>query len=79
MNKRFTLEGTKVYCDDDFKLDRSLRRFRNKVEDGGILKDLKERNEGYAKPSIKRKKAKSAARQRWLRQLKNEQLPPKLY
>jgi ribosomal protein S21 len=78
MNKGFTLDGTRVDCRDE-PIERSLRRFKNKVADGGILMDLKERNEGYAKPSIKRKKAKDQARRRWLRQLKMEQLPPKLY
>jgi len=77
MNKGFMLEGTRVECRDD-NIEKSLRRFKKKVQDGGILMDLKER-EGYTKPSLKRRKAKNQARRRWLRKIKMEELAPKLY
>ena len=44
----------------------ALRKFKKKVQEDGILQELKNR-EFYEKPSIKRKKAKAAARSRWLK------------
>ena len=37
------------------------------INNEGILKDLRDK-EYYEKPSLKRKKAKAAARKRWLKQ-----------
>ena len=44
----------------------AIRRFKKKVQDSGILQELREK-EFYEKPSIRRKKAKAAARSRWLK------------
>ena len=77
MHKGFILEGTRVECRDD-NIEKSLRRFKKKVQDGGILMDLRDR-EGYLRPSLKKTRAKNQARRRWLQKLKNEQLAPKLY
>jgi small subunit ribosomal protein S21 len=46
----------------------ALRKFKKKVQDDGILQEVKER-EAFEKPSIRRKKAKAAARSRWLKKL----------
>lgn len=46
----------------------ALRKFKKKVQEDGILQELRER-EFYTKPSLKRKKAKAAARARWLKKL----------
>ena len=54
-----------VYNND---MARALRKFKKKVQDDGILQELRER-EFFEKHSIKRKKAKAAARSRWLKQL----------
>lgn len=77
MNKGFMLEGTKVICHDD-NIEKHLRRFKKKVEDGGVLLDLKER-EGYIKPTTKRRLAKNQARRRWLRKVKADELPKRMY
>lgn len=45
----------------------ALRRFKKKVQESGILQELRDR-EYYTKPTEKRKKAKAAARARWLKQ-----------
>ena len=42
----------------------ALRKFKKKVQDSGILQELKER-EFYEKPTTKRKRAKAAAKARW--------------
>ena len=44
----------------------ALRKFKKKVQEAGILQELRERQQ-YTKPSEKRKKAKAAARARWLK------------
>ena len=49
----------------------ALRKFKKKVTEDGILQELREK-EFFEKPSIKRKKAKKAARNRWLKKLAKE-------
>lgn len=44
----------------------ALRKFKKKVQEDGILQELRQK-EFYEKPSMKRKKAKAAARARWLK------------
>ena len=46
---------------------RALRKLKKMINNEGILKDLRDK-EYYEKPSLKRKKAKAAARKRWLKQ-----------
>jgi len=59
-------------------INQALRRFKKKVEESGLFDELRKR-ESYEKPSISRKKAKSAAKARWRKKLREQQLPPKLY
>lgn len=56
----------------------ALRRFKKKVQDCGLLQELKER-EFYEKPTTARKKAKASAKARWKKKLEKEQLPKKQY
>jgi small subunit ribosomal protein S21 len=58
--------------------NKALRLFKKKVQESGILEDLRAR-EFYEKPTAKRKKAKAAAKARWKKQLRSQQLPPKNY
>lgn len=46
----------------------ALRKFKKKVQEDGILQELRERQH-YVKPSEVRKKAKAAGRARWLKKL----------
>ena len=46
----------------------ALRKFKKKIQEDGILQELRQR-EFYEKPSMKRKKAKAAARARWLKKV----------
>lgn len=51
----------------------AMRKFKKKVQEDGILQELRERQH-YTKPSEVRKKAKAAGRARWLKkQRKQEQ------
>ena len=62
----------------DGNVERALRKFKKKIQEQGLLIELKER-ETYEKPTTRRKRKKSAARNRWQKQLRTQQLPKKLY
>ena len=62
----------------DGNVERALRKFKKKIQDQGLLIELKER-ETYEKPTTRRKRKKSSARNRWQKQLRSQQLPKKLY
>jgi len=57
-------------------VNRALRKLKKKVNNDGLLKELRER-QYYEKPSAKRKKAKAAARKRWLKKSASMELPSK--
>lgn len=42
-------------------VDGALKSFKQKVVKNGLLKEAKERNDGYMKPGVKRRKAKKEA------------------
>ena len=62
----------------DGNVEKALRKFKKKIQEQGLLVELKER-ETYEKPTAQRKRKKSAARNRWQKQLRSQQLPKKLY
>jgi small subunit ribosomal protein S21 len=62
----------------DGNVEKALRKFKKKVMDSGLLQDLRDR-ETYEKPTTVRKRKKSAAKNRWRKQLASQQLPKKLY
>ena len=72
------LKGTTVVVKEGEDVNRALRRFKNKVEDSGKLKDI-QKKEFYEKPTTERKRKKSAARVRYQKALEKEQLPKKMY
>lgn len=51
----------------------ALRRFKRKVQESGILQELRDRQE-FVKPSIRRAKAKAAGRARWLKKVEKDDL-----
>ena len=62
----------------DGGVEKALRKFKKKVQDSGLLQELRDR-ETYEKPTTRRKRKKSAAKNRWRKQLAAQQLPKKLY
>lgn len=58
--------------------ERALRKFKKKVADSNKLQDLRDR-EFYEKPSVTKKKSRSAARNRWDKYLRSQTLPKKMY
>lgn len=65
-----------VNTKDNF--DATLRKFKKKVADSGLLQNLRDR-EFYVKPTIQRKIAKNKARNRWQKYLESQQLPKKYF
>ena len=67
--------GVKV---PDGNVEKALRKFKKKIQEDGLLDELRAR-ETYEKPTTRRKKAKAAAKNRWRKKLASESLPKKLY
>jgi small subunit ribosomal protein S21 len=70
-------KGNTVVVVND-QVDKALRKFKKKVMESGLLQELRDR-EHYEKPTTARKRAKSAAKNRWRKKLASEALPKKLY
>lgn len=59
------LRGTQVEVRDN-NVNQALRRLKKLLQQEGVFKELRDRR-FYEKPSVKRKKAKAAARKRHLK------------
>ena len=68
--------GLTVEVGDNFNA--ALRKFKKKVDESGLLIEVLKR-QAYEKPTTERKRKKGAAKARWKRHLRDQQLPPKLY
>jgi small subunit ribosomal protein S21 len=66
-----------VYVKDG-NVDRALRKFKKKITESGLLDELRAK-ETYEKPTTERKRKKGAAKARWKKKLRDQQLPKKLY
>jgi len=77
MSKNNKVFGNKVIV-GDLPIAVALRKFKQKVEDSGLLEDLKAKM-FYEKPTTTRKRAKGAAKARWKKKLNDQQLPKKMY
>lgn len=62
----------------DGKFEKGLKLFKKKVDEIGILKDLREKDH-YLKPSVKKKLARSAAKKRWKKYIASTELPKKQF
>jgi small subunit ribosomal protein S21 len=71
-------KGTGISVREGENINVSLRRFKRKVEEAGTLDALRSK-EFYEKPTTERKRKKGAAKARWNKKLRDQQLPPKLY
>jgi small subunit ribosomal protein S21 len=71
-------KGTGVTVKDGENINQALRRFKRKMEEAGTLDTLRSK-EFYEKPTTERKRKKGAAKARWKKKLRDQQLPPKLY
>jgi len=71
------LKGSTVYVKND-NVEQAMRKFKKKMQDSGLLQELRDR-EQYEKPTTLRKRKASAAKNRWKKKLSSQQLPKKLY
>jgi small subunit ribosomal protein S21 len=69
--------GNKVIV-GDLPLNVALRKFKQKVDDSGILETLRSKM-FYEKPTTERKRKKGAAKSRWQKKLRDQSLPKKMY
>jgi len=71
------LMGNKVIV-GDLPLNVALRKFKQKVDDSGILETLRAKM-FYERPTTVRKRKAGAAKARWNKKLKDGALPKKMY
>ena len=71
-------KGSTVTVKENENISSALRRFKKKIQDNRTLETLRDK-EFYEKPTTARKKAKGAAKARWRKQLRDQQLPKKMY
>jgi len=71
-------KGTGITVREGENINVSLRRFKRKMEEAGTLDTLRAK-EFYEKPTTARKRKKGAAKARWRKKLRDQQLPKKMY
>ena len=72
-----SLKGNTVYVRND-NVEQALRKFKKKIQDSGLLQEVRDRSE-YEKPTTKKKRKAGAAKNRWKKKLASQQMPKKLY
>lgn len=73
-----TFTGNSVTVKENENISQALRRFKKKVEESGLLDTLRKK-EFYEKPTTERKRKAGAAKARWRKKLREQQLPKKMY
>jgi small subunit ribosomal protein S21 len=63
---------------NDGNFEKALRKFKKKIADQNLLQEVRDR-EQFVKPTVKRKLAKSQAKRRWQKYLRDQSLPKKLF
>jgi small subunit ribosomal protein S21 len=71
------IRGSKIIV-GDMPINVALRKFKQKVDDLGTIEEVKSRM-FFEKPTTERKRKKGAARARWLKKLRDNELPKKMY
>lgn len=76
-NNKPTVSGNKVIV-GEMPINTALKKFKQKVDDSGVLETVRQKM-FYEKPTTTRKRKAGAARARWLKKLREQQLPKKMY
>lgn len=71
-------KGRKVIVGPDGNVEKALRKFKKKIMEQNLLEEVRGRGH-YVKPTAKRKLAKSQAKLRWQKFLRDQSLPKKLF
>jgi small subunit ribosomal protein S21 len=77
-NNTVRANGNTVYVKDNENINQALRRFKKKIDDSGLLEELRQR-EFYEKPTTERKRKAGAAKARWNKKLREGALPKKMF
>jgi small subunit ribosomal protein S21 len=72
-----SIKGKRVIVQDG-NFEKALRKFKKKISDLDLLQEVRDRQQ-YVKPTVKRKLAKSQAKRRWQKYLRDQSLPKKLF
>jgi small subunit ribosomal protein S21 len=72
-----SIKGTKIVV-GDMPLEVAIRKFKQRVDDLGILEEVRKRMH-YEKPTTLKKRKAGAAKARWQKKLKDQELPKKFY
>ena len=72
-----SIRGRRVIVQDG-NFEKALRKFKKKISDMDVLQEVRDR-EQFVKPTMQRKLAKSQAKRRWQKYLRDQSLPKKLY
>lgn len=79
MNRNFQkMQGTGVVVKEGEPFEKAMRRFKKKVDESGKLETLRKK-EFFEKPTTTRKRKAGAAKARWQKKLKEQQLPKRMY
>jgi small subunit ribosomal protein S21 len=63
---------------NDGNVEKALRKFKKKITEQGLLQEVRDR-EQFVKPTVRRKVAKSQAKRRWQKYLRDQSLPKKMF
>ena len=77
-NNTVRANGSTVYVKENENINQALRRFKKKIDDSGLLEELRAR-EFYEKPTTERKRKAGAAKARWNKKLRENELPKKMF
>ena len=72
-----SIKGRRVLVQDG-NFEKALRKFKKKISDMDVLQEVRDR-EQFVKPTVQRKLAKSQAKRRWQKYLRDQSLPKKLF
>ena len=70
-------KGRRVIVQDG-NVEKALRKFKKKITDMDLLQEVRDRQQ-FVKPTTERKIAKSKAKSRWKKFLRDQSLPQKLF
>jgi len=59
-------------------VEKALRKFKKKIQESGLLLELRER-ETYVKPTTRRKTKRNQAKRRWEKYVQSQRLPDRKY
>lgn len=71
------LYGRTVLCHDG-NVEKALRKFKKRIQESGLLLELRDR-ETYIKPTTRKKVKQNQAQRRWKKYLESQKLPTRRF